>query len=309
MGRVASMMLVVALLGGTAAAFAVTEGLKLEKSPILSTQVAKIFSPVCNCDKDIAAIRFRLREPDTIRVEILRGEDVIRTLVAGRRVGKGSVHLTWNGRDDSGFVVREGTYQPRVHLDARHRTILLPNAIRVDLTPPRVKKVAASPTEISPDGDGRRDRVTLRYELSERAHAILLVDGQRAVYTRGQLPRSSVIWNGRLDGKPLPPGVHVLRLAAQDTAGNSSSEGGPIRVRIRYIELARSSIRVKTGTRFGVRVTTDASGFSWRLAARSGTAKPGLLVLRAPDKPGRLRLVVEERGHTAAATVVVERRT
>ena len=39
-------MLVLGLLGGTAAAFAVTEGLKLEPSPILSPRIAKVFSPV-----------------------------------------------------------------------------------------------------------------------------------------------------------------------------------------------------------------------------------------------------------------------
>ena len=37
-------MLVVALLGGSAAAFAVTERLKLERSPIFGTQVGKVVS-------------------------------------------------------------------------------------------------------------------------------------------------------------------------------------------------------------------------------------------------------------------------
>ncbi len=39
------MLLVLALLGCTAAAFAVTEGLKLEKSPITRTIVDKVVAP------------------------------------------------------------------------------------------------------------------------------------------------------------------------------------------------------------------------------------------------------------------------
>ena len=46
MARLLPILLVLGLLGGTAAAFAITEGLKLEKSPIGSTHVDKLFSPV-----------------------------------------------------------------------------------------------------------------------------------------------------------------------------------------------------------------------------------------------------------------------
>ena len=49
MPRVLSTLLVVSLLGGTAAAFAVTQGLKIEPSPILAPRIDKVFSPVCDC--------------------------------------------------------------------------------------------------------------------------------------------------------------------------------------------------------------------------------------------------------------------
>ena len=45
------------LLTATTAAFALTEGLKLQKSPIFRTKVDEIFSPVCDCEKDAALIR------------------------------------------------------------------------------------------------------------------------------------------------------------------------------------------------------------------------------------------------------------
>ena len=45
MARILPTLLVLALLGCTAAAFAVTEGLKLEKSPISKTVVDKVVAP------------------------------------------------------------------------------------------------------------------------------------------------------------------------------------------------------------------------------------------------------------------------
>ena len=56
----------------------------------------------------------------------------MRTLVSGQRLRRGTVHYTWNGRDDAGSFVAQGVYKPRVHLAAQHRTIDLPNEMRVD---------------------------------------------------------------------------------------------------------------------------------------------------------------------------------
>ena len=85
MARIATTVLVLGLLGGTAAAFAVTEGLKLEPSPILSPRIAKVFSPACDCPTRVAEIAFRLRKPDNIRVQIVRGGTVVRTRACARR--------------------------------------------------------------------------------------------------------------------------------------------------------------------------------------------------------------------------------
>ena len=74
MARIASTVLVVALLAATAAAFALTQGLKLQKSPIFGTQVQPVFSPVCGCDKQTARIAFKLRNADRIDVAIVDGD-------------------------------------------------------------------------------------------------------------------------------------------------------------------------------------------------------------------------------------------
>jgi hypothetical protein len=58
--RLFSTALLFVLLGATAVAFVVTEGLKLEPSPITKVFVTKIFSPTCECSSDSAVIAFHL---------------------------------------------------------------------------------------------------------------------------------------------------------------------------------------------------------------------------------------------------------
>lgn len=304
MPRFLSTLLVVALLGGTAAAFAVTQGLKTRPSPITAPRIQKVFSPQCDCATRVAVIQFRLRKPDRVRLQIVDGAgDVVRTLVPGRRLRRGTVTYTWNGRDDQGRFVVEGLYKPRVHLADQHRTIDLPNDMHVDTTAPRIAIVSLAPRAISPNGDGRNDGIRIAYRISEPAHAILFVDGERVIFTRGQLERSTLDWNGRIDGKAVLPGVHRVWLGAEDRAGNVSN-GKVVKVAVRYVELARDAIEAKASTRFGVRVSADRR-IRWRLGARNGTAAPGMLVLRAPAKPGRYRLVVAVPGHSEAATLTV----
>jgi hypothetical protein len=305
--RLLSTLLVVALLGGTAAAFAVTQGLKIEPSPILSPRIDKVFSPVCDCASRLAGIQFKLRKPDRVRLEIVNDDGhVVRTLVSGLRLRRGRVTYTWNGRDDQGRFVKEGVYKPRVHLTGQHRTIDLPNDMRVDTTAPRISLLSVSPREFSPDGDRRADHIVVSYRTTEPAHAILVVDGTRVVFTRRQLERSSLEWNGKVDGRLVEPGVHRLWLAAEDRAGNVSN-GKHFHVVVRYVSLARDRIPAKAGTRFGVRVSADGP-LHWRIGVRSGTAKPGLLVVRAPGRPGRYTLAVRVGDHAARAAVIVRPR-
>lgn len=307
MPRLLSTLLVVALLAGTAAAFAVTQGLKIAPSPIRSTRVTKVFSPTCDCPTRVADIQFRLRKADRVRVQIVDADgEVVRTLVPGTRLRRGTVHYTWDGRDEAGRLVPQGVYEPRVHLPREHRTIQLPNQIRVDTTAPRITVLSIKPLVFSPDGDGRSDRVTIAYTTSEPAHAILMVDGARATFTRRQLQRSSVVWNGKVHHRLVAPGVHRVWLAAQDPAGNVSN-GKVYRVTVRYLQLAHPVVRAKAGTRFGVGVSADGT-VHWRLHGRSGTAKPGVLVLRAPRKSGSYPLVVRVASHEATATLIVSKR-
>ena len=298
------MLVVLALLGCTAAAFAVTEGLKLEKSPITDTQVAKVVAPDSVAGFATAPISFLLRKQDRLTVQIVNGNgDVIRTLARSRPARRGTQQFIWNGRDDRGHVVPDGTYKPRVHLARERRTIALPNSIRMDATPPLIKLVSVKPLVFSPDGDFRLETVRIHYLTNEKAQAILYVDGDRKTTVNRLVRAGKLDWGGRA-ARGLRPGLHRLRLRAIDAAGNLSNPTRAVVVRVRYIEVGPHVLRVHTGARFGFRVDTDAKRYSWHLGSRGGVKKQRRLILRA-GAAGTYHLIVAANGHVARALLVV----
>ena len=80
-------------------------------------------------------------------------------------------------------------------------------------------------------------------------------------------------------------------------------------VRIRFLELRRTTIAVPRGARFGVRYNADATTVRWRFAGGTGVAHRGKIVLRAPKRNGTFTLFVSERGHAVRAVVYVGRRS
>lgn len=189
-----------------------TQRLKLEPSPISQTHVDKVFSPDCECESQAATIEFTLRRADHLRIGIrIDGREVT---IANGEFRRGVVRARWNGRDASGAVVPDGIYFPIVHMLRAQRTIDLPNPIRVDTQRPTI-----SVTGLRSNGP----RLTVLYRTSEPAHAILIVDGRRAVRTYYTVRRSHFTWYGRVNGRPVRARHHRLVLVAEDLAGNRSA--------------------------------------------------------------------------------------
>jgi hypothetical protein len=114
-----------------------------------------------------------------------------------------------------------------------------------------------------------------------------------------------VRWNGRLDGAIAQAGGHELAVAGRDPAGNVGPKTRPVQVVLRYVALGRKRIVVTAGARFAVLVSADARRIEWKLGARTGTARPGTLRLRAPLVPSRYTLTVRADDHSARAAVIV----
>jgi hypothetical protein len=200
----------------TATAFAVTQRLKLEPSPISQTRVSDAFSPVCRCASKVANIEFSLRRADDLRSAVRIGSGEV--IVAKGPFARGGVHVRWDGRDASGKIVLDGIYFPLVHLQRAGRTIDLPSPIRVDTVRPTVKFTSLTPRAFTPGVE----KLKVTYAVSEQAHVLLFVDGRRRVFTYSTRRRGRLQWYGKVDGRAIRPGRHKLKLVAEDLAGNRS---------------------------------------------------------------------------------------
>jgi hypothetical protein len=306
--RFLSTATIVGLLIATAAAFAITERLKLTKSPITGTHVTKTFSPTCSCATSKARISVKLRRGDSVNVTVddARRRPVL-TLASADRIPRGRTVFTWDGTTDTGERAPDGVYFVQIHLIDQHRTILLPNPIVLDTTPPEVLAATPNRTQFSPDGDHQADSVTVHYTLSEPAHVLVFLRGTRIIRSRFHRVQDVFSWTGRLGGRRLPQGTYTLTVGAVDLAGNTTpvARQGHVRVELRYITLANHRIvGVIAGRPFDIGVSTDAKRYSWKLGARKGVAHGPDLKLRAPATPGRYRLTVTEHGHSDQAVVV-----
>jgi hypothetical protein len=295
--RLLATALLFVLLGATAAAFVITERLKLQPSPITHVFVTKVFSPTCECDTDVAVVGFRLRNAERLTLSIAdKGGDSIRTLVGPMERRRGGFSATWDGRDADGAMVPDGVYRPLVHL--RHRTILMPNRIRVDTTPPQVRLRSLGPRVLEP---GKRLRV--RYLLDEPARVYVFLNGRRVLLGRSTRQRWKVEWPAR-----VRPGAYRVTVAARDVAGNLSDATRPMTVVIPLIVVTKS-VRVASGKRFTVRLVTDRRrAYTWKLGKQQGSSRARRLVLRAPRRAGPRALVISQDGVTHPVAVTVTRK-
>jgi hypothetical protein len=306
--RVLTTVTLLGLLVATAAAFAITEHLKLIKSPVYGTLVSKVFSPTCHCSTSTAAVRFRLRRPDKVTVTIVDSHHHhVATIVRGFPMVPRHAHtFRWHGRTSSGQLAPDGVYYPWLHLEHGHHTYKFINRITLDTKVPAVLSASGEKAVLFA-GPGRS--VAIRYALSEPAHAVVYLRRRQLVFGRPTKTHNRIKWAGTIPprGEAVQEGTYVLSIAARDDAGNETPRSArkPVTVIVRYIELSPRRIAVRAGKRLTVRVETDASRYKWRLGQQRGLRRGRLLHLRAPTTPGRYRLVVTERGHSATALVRV----
>jgi FlgD Ig-like domain len=303
--RVLTTVTLLGLLVATAAAFAITEHLKLIKSPLYGTLVSKTISPVCHCPQRAATIKFRLRHSDRVTVTIVdSAENTVDTIVSGVRYSAhGRHHVSWRGTTESGDRAPDGTYSPWITLNGR-RTFQLPNKIVLDTTAPKVLgAVRLKPVLLA--GPGRT--VAISYSFSEPAHAVVYLGSDQIIRGRSSQTHDKIKWAGTRGGVQLPAGTYVLSVGAQDKFGNETPAAGRMNVTVvvRYVELTPERIAVRSGKTFRVHVKTAARRYTWRLGHRHGSHRGRVLRLQAPTTPGTYRLVVKENGHATTATVQV----
>jgi flagellar hook assembly protein FlgD len=149
--------------------------------------------------------------------------------------GSGTVAATsWNGRNDAGAVVPDGTYQASlIALDDAGNGAVRNFSVRVDATPP-VVAVSATPGSFSPNGDSVADRTTLRWTSNESAAGTAaLYRGTRLVRSWALSARTSwaMAWDGRpAAGALLADGRYRYRVDVRDVAGNRTVVYGTVTI-------------------------------------------------------------------------------
>jgi hypothetical protein len=307
--RLLTSLTLVGLLVATAAAFAVTERLKLTKSAISGTLVSRSFSPKCGCSRKTAKVRIVLRRGDTLDVTVVDAHrHDVATLFTRQHFPRGETKFRWDGILDTGGPAPDGTYQVKIHLERQRQTIVLPNRILLDTKPPEIVEATPNREDFSPDGDKQADFVRISYKLSKQAHVILYLGGRRILGPTYRHPANgSLSWYGLAHGQLVRPGSYTLQVGAVDLSGNRTPPDQRFRVhvRLRYIVLASKRIGVRAGRFFEVGVSTDARSYHWVLGGREGRRAGAVLRLRAPKKPGGYVLTVIEQGHVDRAHIVV----
>jgi FlgD Ig-like domain len=300
--RVLTTVTLLGLLVATAAAFVITEHLKLMKSAIAGTQVSKVLSPTCHCATDQATVSVRLRHRDHVTVTIVdAGGNTIASLASDELVQPDQpTEFPWDGRTDAGAIAPDGVYYPRVDLSHDRHTFDLPNKILLDTQTPKVLSASRGKAVLLV-GPGRS--VAIHYAFNEAAHAVLYLGHRRLVVGRPTRTAGKVKWAGT----GVAEGTYTLSVAARDVAGNETPVDARrhVTVVVRYIIASPRQISVRAGARLKVHVQTAARRYTWRLGERHGARRGKVLRLRAPTTPGTYRLVVTEHEHSSTAVVRV----
>jgi hypothetical protein len=115
--------------------------------------------------------------------------------------------------------------------------------IKENATPPVLSNIGASPTSITPNGDGRQDYTLISFAVNQPSRVQISLynaagNEVRSTLTDGQLVRSEgavhyAYWYGDdTGGAIVPAGTYTYRVTAVDTLGRTSTPAsGTVRVR------------------------------------------------------------------------------
>ncbi len=331
------------LVVATVGAFFVTQHLKVT-TPLLSGSPAPdpaVIDPVaggtCNGSQHrVSNLSFYLlNRSDDVDVYVIdQGGNVVDTLASDRHMRRGVRNpdgdFAWDGRESGGQPAPAGTYYFQVSLIHQGRTVVISNAagpepITVESAPPRPRVLGVSPPVVPRGG---RISAVFRYvgndELggSVNLYRTDLPGAPRLAKTFG-MPwgAHSVLWDGRINGRPAPVGTYVAGLALTDGAcvtARSMAAAPRVAVgvphaglSVRYLAAAPPLDPIAAGSRAAVRVESGVGAYSWslrRVGARSsvedGTSQAAELSVPLPaGRAGLYELRLRSRRGRYSTTV------
>jgi hypothetical protein len=332
-------LLVVATFG----AFFVAQRLKASPAVVGEFRRTPFFSPNSDGRFDRATVRFEIRKRDRVTLAVVDADgDEVRELMGERTVlPYREVKARWDGRDDEGARVRDGTYRYRITLPDQGRNVVMPESVRLDTTAPRPRVTAIGPVtdraprpELLPAPGG--GEAVVHFDAPGRKKKVLLFKTSPGPMrpVGGPIPllddATQWRWSGRTEsGRPVSPGTYLVAVQARDQAGNigtsppldrrglpATTYGSPLPGRggisVRYLAVQPPVRPVQAGhpVAFGI----DARGERWRWSVRrvgsnqvvrrsaEGRTRGGVFRLTAPGRESGVYLL-EVRTRARRVTV------
>ena len=193
------------------------------------TRTPAVISPNGDKRSDSLSIGYTLLGSATVAVRVEnQSGTTVRTLQAGSSQTAGTyTGIVWNGRNDAGSVVPQGTYTIRALATNGVGTISMTATAQVDLTRPVVAITSVSPDPWQPvlglltstltvDSPGT---LAVKYGLQSKS-------GNVASFTYTITAPGTVVvfWDGRKStGAAAAAGTYEVRAYFEDTAGNRTS--------------------------------------------------------------------------------------
>ncbi|HEY7455119.1 MAG TPA: FlgD immunoglobulin-like domain containing protein, partial [Thermoleophilaceae bacterium] len=312
------------LVVATIAAFFLTQQLKGDFPLVIrfATKPAH-FSPNGDGYRDETRIGFDLSRPASVSFMVIDSEGTeVRTIVTGRRLAGDAKHrFSWDGTDDDGSAVPDGTYRMRVVRRDESRVIDSQKKITVDRVPPRVRIVSAEPSVIATGLPGEPQSVRLRYDGPKNRAPVVRVfrtdDGPPHIVRRFRGgPDRTATWDGRVSAgteqtDPAPEGDYAFTIAVRDRAGNVTEAPRPrpraavarpgTGVSVRDFTLRGPLSAIPAGAFAHLEVGPVDRSFDF-VVSRLGDPKP---LLRGGRVAGRFRIHVPDRMRTGVYVVRV----
>ncbi len=178
-----------------------------------------------------AAIKYTLSEPCNVIASIKDSHgNTVKTLLSNvLQKANTSLSLSWNGKNDSGSIVENGTYTAEFSLtDCNGDEVIKTASINVDFTPPTISNITVSedPFDYSKLGE----YVTIGFTSNEDCTVtVSITNGTSLVraLVSGKVISAgaySTVWYANdTRNYVVPAGTYTINITARDAVGNSST--------------------------------------------------------------------------------------
>jgi hypothetical protein len=226
-----------ALVVATFAAFFVAQRLKAAPGVVGEFRHSPFFSPNHDGRFDRATVRFEIRKRGRVSLAVVDADgDEVRELIDDDEfLPYREIRARWDGLNDDGERVPDGTYRYRITLPDQGRNVVIPESVRLDTTPPKPRVTSIGPAKDTvprpellpvPGGGDAIVHFVAPGRKTSKKKVLLFKTGPGPIRPVGDpitLPDDATEWrwNGKTaSGRPVSPGTYLVGIQARDQAGN-----------------------------------------------------------------------------------------